>query len=62
MSDSNWQTVETIIDEVLALPVDKREEYIRERCVGNEELKKEVTLLLASITESEGWLENPEKI
>ncbi|WP_421775173.1 tetratricopeptide repeat protein [Gracilimonas sp.] len=59
MSDYNWQTVETIIDEVLALPVENREEYIRERCEGNEELKDEVTLLLASITESEGWLENP---
>ncbi|MGN8225965.1 serine/threonine-protein kinase [Gracilimonas sp. BCB1] len=61
MSDYNWQTVETIIDEVLALPVEKREEYIRERCKGNDELKNEVNLLLASINESEGWLENPEK-
>ncbi len=61
MSDYNWQTVETIIDEVLALPVEKRENYIRERCKGNDELKNEVNLLLASITESEGWLENPEE-
>ncbi|MCP9290394.1 serine/threonine-protein kinase [Gracilimonas sediminicola] len=61
MDKYNWQTVENIIDEVLELPIEKRKEYIRERCRGNESLKKEVTLLLSSITESEGWLEHPEE-
>ena len=61
MDNYNWKTVETIIDEVLELPIDKREEYLRERCKDNQELKNEVTLLLTSITESEGWLEHPEE-
>ncbi|MEQ8523328.1 serine/threonine-protein kinase [Gracilimonas sp.] len=61
MDNYNWQTVETIIDEVLELPIDKREAYLLKRCKGNEDLHNEVKLLLASITESEGWLEHPEK-
>ncbi|MDZ7714687.1 MAG: serine/threonine-protein kinase [Balneolaceae bacterium] len=61
MSDINWQKVETILDKALELPKDQRQEFIDEECKGKPKLKGEVTLLLDSIFDSEGWLENPEE-
>lgn len=59
MADLNWEKIETIIDEALALPEEEREEFIESNCEGDNALKSEVTLLLESIFDSEGWLENP---
>ncbi|TYP95305.1 serine/threonine protein kinase [Fodinibius salinus] len=61
MSDNNWQKVETIVDQALELPEGKRETFVQERCEGNPKLKGEVTQLLESIFDSEGWLENPKE-
>ncbi|WP_138429525.1 serine/threonine-protein kinase [Fodinibius saliphilus] len=59
MSELDWQEVETIIDEVLDLPQDQHPAFIQKRCKNNKTLKIEVTQLLNSIFESEGWLDNP---
>ncbi len=61
MSNVDWEIVETIVDEVLDLP-DKENwiEFLEERCSGSPEVKSEVTQLLESIFDSEGWLENPD--
>lgn len=60
MTDLNWEKVETIIDEVLELPEEKRSIFIKEQCGDNPKLKGEVTSLLESIFHSEGWLDNPQ--
>lgn len=60
MNDLNWEKIETIIDELLQLPEDQHESYIEEKCGDNKKLKSEVTELLDSIFESDGWLEDPE--
>ncbi|MDZ7719306.1 MAG: serine/threonine-protein kinase [Balneolaceae bacterium] len=61
MDKLKWEEVETIVDDVLQLPEDQRQTFIEERCKDDNKLKCEVTELLESITESEGWLENPEE-
>lgn len=58
MEDLNWQQVETIIDQVLDLPPEERDPFIEKKC-NDFALRREVTQLLESIIESEGWLENP---
>ncbi len=58
MGDLNWDKVETIIDEVLNLPEEKRYTYIEETCGHDQRLKSEVTQLIESIFDSEGWLED----
>ena len=58
MGDLNWDKVETIIDEVLNLPKEKRYTYIEETCGHDQRLKSEVTQLIESIFDSEGWLED----
>ncbi|SHE37996.1 serine/threonine protein kinase [Fodinibius roseus] len=59
MGEENWEKIETIIDRALELPESQRDTFITEQCKGNERLKSEVTLLLESIFDSEGWLDDP---
>jgi serine/threonine-protein kinase len=59
MNNVDWQKIETIIDQVLELPEAKRAKFIEEKCGHNLQLKSEVMLLLESIFDSEGWLDNP---
>jgi serine/threonine-protein kinase len=59
MSDLNWNEVEAIIDRAMDLPEGERKLFIKEQCGDNLKLKGEVTLLLESIFDSEGWLEDP---
>lgn len=59
MSRADWENVEHIIDKALELPAEQRKTFIEKRCGKNDALKREVTELLDSIFESEGWLENP---
>jgi len=59
MGDIEWNEVEAIIDTVLDLPKNERLAYIEKRCGQNPRLKGEVTQLLDSISNSDGWLENP---
>lgn len=59
MADPNWEKIETIIDEALTLPEKERRAFIDRQCKGDNDLKSEVTLLLESISDSEGWLEKP---
>lgn len=60
MGNVNWEKVETIVDEVLQLPQDDWLEFIEKQRDLSQEIKSEVTLLLQSITDSEGWLESAE--
>lgn len=58
MGDINWKKVEQIIDAVLDLPADQRYSYIEETCGHDQRLKNEVTQLVESIFDSEGWLKD----
>lgn len=60
MSKVNRGKVDTIVDRALDLPEKERETFIDTQCGDNQRLKREVTLLLESIYDSEGWLEDPE--
>jgi len=59
MADLNWDKVEKILDEVLELDKSEQKAYIHNACKGQPELREEVELILLSIKESEGWLEDP---
>lgn len=59
MGNFEWDRVEKILDKALQLPVRKRQQYIEYECGSNAALREEVTMLMDSITESEGWLDNP---
>jgi serine/threonine-protein kinase len=58
MGKGDWEKVETIVDEVLELPREDWFEYVEKQCEASQEVKSEVTKLLQSIADSEGWLED----
>lgn len=59
MSNLNWQKVETIVDQALEIDEERRNKFIEKKCGDDERLIGEVTTLLESIFDSEGWLEEP---
>lgn len=61
MSDQNWERIESILDEALSLPENQRDEFVIYKCEGDDDLKSEITQLLNSISDSEGWLEEPDR-
>ncbi|MBD3615194.1 MAG: serine/threonine protein kinase [Gracilimonas sp.] len=60
MSESKWKKIEYIIDHVLDLKKKDRNSFIEQTCGDDPNLKNEVYQLLESISDSEGWLEDPE--
>lgn len=61
MGKPDWDRIEKILDQALKLPEEDRFAYLEKACEGQPKLKREVELMLISIKESKGWLENPEK-
>lgn len=59
MDKKTWHKIENIADRALSLPAKARELFISKECQGNTELQHEVEALIKSITDSEGWLEDP---
>lgn len=58
MGDINWQKVEQIVDAILDLPAEQHYAYIEQTCGHDQRLKSEVTQLIESIFDSEGWLKD----
>lgn len=54
-----WQKAKDIFNEALRLDGPERDEYIRDVCGNDAELRKDVTSLLSSIKGAENFLEDP---
>ncbi|MFL6262201.1 MAG: tetratricopeptide repeat protein [Thermoanaerobaculia bacterium] len=59
MAADRWRRVEAIFEEVVLLPTAEREERLAELCGGDEELRREVTSLLAADAGADDFLETP---
>lgn len=59
MDRKTWQKIEEITDYALTLPAAERELFINKKCNGDPKLESEIKALITSITDSEGWLEDP---
>lgn len=57
--DKDWQVIESLFHEALALKAAEREVYIARACVGNESLRQEVESLIATFEEQNGFMEQP---
>lgn len=58
MGNINWNKIEEIVDNALALPANDRDTFIREKCGTDTDLKNEVLDFLESIDASEGFLDD----
>ncbi len=59
---SNWSIIEKIVDLALLLPIEKREQFIREKCKDDELLFQKVENYLNSIEESTSLFSKADKV
>lgn len=59
MNPENWQKVKAIFYPALDLPIEKRLEFIKEKCGDDAELLAEIKALLESTEESKTFIEKP---
>lgn len=58
MTPERWQKIDHIYHSALELPADRRAEFLRTSCAGDEELIREVESLLESHSQASGFMEN----
>lgn len=61
MGKVKWHHIESILDRILELPKQEWDSFLDANYHDQPELRLELESMLDSITESEGWLENPEE-
>jgi eukaryotic-like serine/threonine-protein kinase len=59
METERWQKIEAVFHAALAREASGRDEFVRQECGGDEELRKEVLSLLAESEADEDFLEDP---
>src|SRR5687768_4309240 len=59
MDLQKWQKIEEIFQAALDLPFEERDEFIREKCGADDELRREVEKFIARFEEEETFLESP---
>jgi serine/threonine protein kinase/tetratricopeptide (TPR) repeat protein len=55
----NWEQVKDIFNRALGIAPRERAEFLTDACAGDEGLRRDVEILLASYDETENFLENP---
>ena len=59
MDAERWKQVDELLQSALAVPFDRRDEFLRQVCAGDAELEQEVRSLLTSHRNLGGFLERP---
>jgi predicted ATPase/serine/threonine protein kinase len=59
MDAERWKRVDELLHSALAVPSDRRDEFLRQECAGDAELEHEVRSLLTSHRNLGGFLERP---
>jgi serine/threonine-protein kinase len=59
MEPEDWPRIKTIFDAAILKAKDERDAYLREACVDNVEIRREVEALLTAYTAAEGFMEKP---
>lgn len=58
MNAERWKQIDALLDAVLEIPGERHEEFLSEKCSGDDELKREVLSLLNAQKETERFMEN----
>jgi len=59
MDAERWKRVDELLQSALVIPSDRRDEFLRQACAGDDELEQEVRSLLTSHRNAGGFLEGP---
>ncbi len=58
MNAERWKQIDEILDAVLEIPNERREEYLSEKCGGDDDLKREIESLLKGQKSADSFMEN----
>ncbi|MGC2235303.1 MAG: protein kinase [Pyrinomonadaceae bacterium] len=58
MNAERWKQIDELFDAVLEIPNERREEFLSEKCNGDDDLKREVLSLLDAQKKTERFMEN----
>jgi tetratricopeptide (TPR) repeat protein/predicted Ser/Thr protein kinase len=59
MDSERWKRVDDLLQSVLECPLDQRDAFLRQSCVGDPALEREVQSLLTAQQRTEGFLDRP---
>jgi serine/threonine protein kinase len=59
MDSDRWKQIDNLLQAALERPQNERDKFLRQACIGDEELEREVRALLASSDEAGSFLESP---
>jgi len=59
MKPERWKKIEQIYNSAIELDVNRREAFLKQACVGDESIRKEVQKLLELNTDAEKFIESP---
>src|SRR5512132_3536876 len=59
VNSERWKQVDKLLQAALERPAAARSEFLRQACMGDQELEREVRSLLAAQHEAESFLERP---
>ncbi len=55
MNAETWQKIKIILEEVLEMPQTSRARFLEKSCAGDEDLQREIELLLKHLIKSPFW-------
>ncbi len=58
MNAARWKQIDELFDAVLEMPSERREDFLSEKCIGDDDLKREVLSLLKAQTSADKFMEN----
>ncbi len=59
MNPERWQEIDKLLSEALKREPGQREDFLRQACTGNDELRREVDLLLEAYDRAGSFMEKP---
>ena len=59
MDAERWKHVDSLLEAALARPPDKRDAFLRQTCVDDDALEREIRSLLAAHEQADSFLEHP---
>ena len=59
MVNERWHKIEEIFEKAVELPAAEREQYLKSVCNGDDDIRREVEMLIAADSEAEEFIEEP---
>lgn len=59
MDRQTWNRIDNLLQSALEVPIEERDAFLQRMCAGDESLQREISSLLSSLKDADGFLETP---